>query len=92
MPYDVYVLWSPTGQRFYIGVSEDVAIRLAQHNDGISKWTKRYAGTWQLVWQEQCPDLSAARSLESWLKRQKGGHGFWGRTGLNRSMFRLSGS
>ena len=55
-PYYVYVLWTDLGQRHYIGVTEDVDTRLTQHNTGAAKWTKRYAGTWQLVWSEQQPD------------------------------------
>ena len=87
-PYHVYIIWSDTGHRFYIGVTEDVGRRLRDHNAGISKWTKRYAGTWRLVWQQPSPSLSEARVLENWLKRQKGGRGFWQRTGLDRQVFR----
>jgi predicted GIY-YIG superfamily endonuclease len=83
-PYTVYILWSDEGNRFYIGVTADVKHRLTQHNAGDSRWTKRYAGTWVLLWQEICPDLSAARKLESELKRQKSGQGFFARTGLKR--------
>jgi len=73
MPYHVYILWSDSVHRFHIDVSEDVAARLCQHNDGVSKWTKRYAGNWQLVWRQACASLGDARRLENWLKRQKGG-------------------
>ena len=34
----VYVLQNPAG-RHYLGLSENVNTRLAQHNDGQSKWT-----------------------------------------------------
>jgi len=91
-PYYVYVLWSEVGTRFYIGVTDDVQRRIADHNGGVSKWTKRYAGSWRLVWHEHCPSLGVARTLENWLKRQKRGNGFWLRTGLDKSDFRPSGS
>jgi len=84
MPYFVYVLWSSAGHKHYIGLTGNLAQRLAQHNGGESKWTKRYAGTWSLVWSEKCPDLSSARRLENQLKRHKGGKGFYERTGLTR--------
>ena len=83
-PYSVYVLRSNQGQCFYIGVSENIETRLIQHNTGKSKWTKRYAGTWELVWSEMCQNLTKARNLENFLKRQKGGNGFFEYTGLNR--------
>jgi predicted GIY-YIG superfamily endonuclease len=73
-------------------VTDDVQRRLRDHNSGVSRWTKRYAGTWELVWQETCPDLTAARKLERWLKRQKRGNGFWERTGLRSNDFRTTGS
>jgi putative endonuclease len=45
--YQVYVLRNVAG-RFYIGLSENVHIRLQQHNDAVSKWT-RLRGPWKNV-------------------------------------------
>ena len=92
MPYYTYILWSTTARRFYIGVTEDVSKRLSDHNSGISKWTKRYAGSWELVWQRKLDSLGEARKLENLLKRQKGGRGFWTITGLNPDSFDKAGS
>jgi putative endonuclease len=80
--YRVYVLRNPQ-ERLYIGVSEDVRVRLAQHNDGRSKWTAKYR-PWTLVWQSNELTLSEARKLENLRKRQKGGDGFYRLTGLSR--------
>ena len=91
-PYWTYVLWSNSGERFYIGVTDDVPRRLQEHNTGVSKWTQRYAGSWQLIWQQQFPTLGEARSLENLLKRQKGGQGFFQHTGLDPAIFRRSSS
>ena len=90
--YEVYVLWSPLGQRFYIGLSEDVVTRLYEHNSGRSKWTKRYAGSWVLVWRRTCPSLTEARKLEARLKRQKHGDGFWSMTRLQSGDYPATGS
>ncbi len=81
--YRVYVLKNPSG-RLYIGVTADIAQRLAQHNTGYSRWTKG-KGPWQLAWNSEPLSLSAARKLENALKRQKGGAGFYKMTGLSRS-------
>ena len=78
--YQVYVLRNVAG-KFYIGLSENVQARLQQHNQGISKWT-RYRGPWSLVWESGSLTLTEARKLENRLKRQKGGAGFRGLTGL----------
>ena len=81
--YQVYVIQNPTGT-FYIGLSEDVQIRLQQHNSGVSQWT-RHRGPWKLVWTSQRLPISEARKLENFLKRQKRGDGFYRTTGLLRS-------
>jgi predicted GIY-YIG superfamily endonuclease len=80
MVYRVYVIQSESG-KFYIGLSEDVAERLAQHNSGVSKWT-RGKGPWKLAWSSEEMSLGDARKLENELKRQKGGIGFFALTGL----------
>ena len=81
--YRVYVLQNAAG-KFYIGVTEDVAQRLAQHNAGGSQWTKG-KGPWRLVWQSELMLLSAARKFENHLKRQGRGSGFYSITGLKRT-------
>jgi putative endonuclease len=86
--YWVYVLWSATGECFYIGLTDDLARRLTQHNGGVSRWTRRYAGSWTLVWQKSFDTLSAARAYENLLKRQRRGHGFFQHTGLAPALYR----
>jgi putative endonuclease len=71
--YQVYLLENSVG-RHYIGLSEDVAARLAQHNSGESKWTAKYR-PWKSAWVSRFLTLSDARRLENILKRQKGGDG-----------------
>jgi predicted GIY-YIG superfamily endonuclease len=46
--YFLYVLWLASVRKFYIGISEDAASRLLQHNSGVSKWSPRHA-TWEIV-------------------------------------------
>jgi predicted GIY-YIG superfamily endonuclease len=81
--YRVYVLQNPEG-RFYVGLTDDVARRLQQHNNGKSRWTKG-RGPWMIVWQSDELTLSEARRLENRLKRQKGGHGLFHLTGVRSS-------
>src|SRR6266496_6714532 len=80
--YRVYVLQNREG-KFYVGLSDDVARRIEQHNSGLSRWTKG-KGPWKLVWQSESLNLSEARKLELLLKRQKGGAGFYQLTGIGR--------
>jgi predicted GIY-YIG superfamily endonuclease len=55
-----------------VGVTECVATRLAQHTAGVSKWTKRYAGSRWVVWQQGFASLGEARQFEITLKRRNG--------------------
>jgi putative endonuclease len=77
--YQVYVIRNIAG-KFYIGLSENVQIRLREHNGGVSKWA-RHRGPWSLIWTSELLTLSEARKLENRLKRQKGGAGFHKLTG-----------
>lgn len=71
--YRVYLIVNDAGRR-YIGISENVTKRLADHNAGLSKWTAKY-GSWALFWTSNEMSLSEARKLENLLKSQKGGSG-----------------
>jgi putative endonuclease len=86
-PHFVYVLWSETGRRFYIGISQNPEVREEQHNSGSFKsWSKRYR-PWSIVFKEEHPDYTSARKREIELKAQKGGRGFFIKTGLDPSRF-----
>ncbi len=78
--YRVYVLQNREG-RFYVGLSDDIEKRRAQHNSGGSRWTKT-RGPWTLAWQSANLSLGDARKLENRLKRQGRGKGFYSITGL----------
>ncbi len=82
--YRVYIIENASGVR-YIGLSEDAAERLRQHNRGESRWTKN-RGPWNLTWMSNSLSLSKARLLELAMKRQKGG------VGLIRLMDKYRGS
>ncbi len=84
--YYVYILWSPSAGRFYIGISENPRMRLAQHNHAGRGWTAQHA-PWRVVYIEHCEDYSAAKRREQKLKAQKRGDGFWTATGLDPSQF-----
>ncbi|MCL5289356.1 MAG: GIY-YIG nuclease family protein [Acidobacteria bacterium] len=85
-PYFLYVLWSPSAHRFYIGISEDPEQRLIRHNRGLSFWTARYR-PWLLVLTERFDDYRSARKRELQLKRQKSGQNFYRMTGLDPQQF-----
>ena len=74
MPHVVYVINCDTGN-YYIGYTSDLEKRLKQHNDGLSKWTKRYKN-WKVIYQEEYKTRTEALKREGFLKKQKGGDVF----------------
>ncbi len=74
MPHTVYVITCRQG-KYYIGYTEDLRKRLGQHNEGLSKWTKRY-DDWKVVYKEEYATRTEALKREKYLKRQKCGNTF----------------
>ncbi len=70
MSYHVYIIKSLKDNSFYIGSTNDLERRLIEHNEGMSKYTSSKL-PWKLVYSEQLPDVTSARSREYFLKKQK---------------------
>ena len=63
----VYVIRSQEGFK-YTGMTEDLELRLKQHNDkSLSFWTKR-GSNWKLVYKEEFESKTEALKREKWLK------------------------
>ncbi len=71
MFYYVYVLYSSTIDRFYIGVTKNWQRRLDHHNLGLDRWTKRGV-PWQLLYFEAYLNKTDAYRREKFLKSGKG--------------------
>jgi len=70
--FSVYILENPEG-RFYVGQTDDLAIRLANHNrtDRVAgKFTRKH-GPWSLVWSEAHPNRADAMARERQIKAMK---------------------
>jgi len=75
--YFTYILQSESTGRYYIGSTDNVGRRVAQHNDPDykgSKTTKRFKGPWTLVYTEssqtRAEAMSREREIKSWKSRQ----------------------
>ena len=67
----VYVVKSKEGLK-YTGMTEDLELRLKQHNNKtLSFWTKRGSG-WELVYKEEFENKTDALKREKWLKNGVG--------------------
>lgn len=75
--FTVYVLYSPSFQKIYIGYTSDLENRLRSHNELASKgWTIKFR-PWQLVFSEEYPDKKQAMAREKNLKGAKGREEIW---------------
>ena len=74
--FNVYVIKSREGLK-YTGMTEDLELRLKQHNNkALSFWTK-IGSAWKLVYKEEFDNKTEALKREKWLK-----------TGLGREFLR----
>ncbi len=68
----VYIIKSSEG-RYYIGSTQNIENRLAQHNNKTFKsWTNRYHD-WKVVYSESYNSRKEALIRERQIKRMKGG-------------------
>ncbi len=65
----VYVLFSESLQKHYVGSTEDLHKRLAHHNAGQNRWSKR-GRPWRMIWSRQVPDKKTALQLETSIKKR----------------------
>jgi putative endonuclease len=65
--YHVYLLKSQKRDTFYIGYTNDIQRRLAEHNSGVIGYTKKYV-PWDIVYYETFLSLEDAKKREKGLK------------------------
>jgi putative endonuclease len=78
----VYIIKSKKNGRIYVGSTEDVSLRLEQHNKGDSKSTKSYV-PWELIRSEEYSDKTLALKREKFFKSGKGRRALKNLLGLN---------
>ena len=69
--YYVYILASKRNGTLYIGVTNDLARRAAEHRDGLVPGFSRKYGVKMLVYYETFADITAAIHRETRLKKYK---------------------
>ena len=68
--WSTYILYSEKIDRYYVGYTDDLQIRLTRHNSGWGKYTKRGI-PWKLVYHETFITKSEAIARESKIKKKK---------------------
>jgi len=67
----VYLIYSETFDRFYVGHTHDLEDRLVQHNLGKVRSTKPFL-PWKIIYTETFEDLIQARKREVYFKTSGG--------------------
>jgi len=65
-----YILYSLKLDRYYVGHSQDIDLRLVQHNSGISAFTAK-ADDWKIVYKQAFETRESARTRENEIKPKK---------------------
>jgi len=67
----VYAIQFEAGE-IYIGMTSDLERRMGEHRSRQSSSTKRFKGTFKLIYQKAFPDHKQARAHEKFLKSGAG--------------------
>jgi predicted GIY-YIG superfamily endonuclease len=67
----VYIICSKKNNQIYIGVTQNLAKRLFDHNNNLSGYTK-YKGPWELIWYSVFFNREKAEEFEKYLKSHSG--------------------
>ena len=70
MAYTVYIIYSAKLDKYYIGYTENISMRLSQHNEGISSFTSK-ATDWVLKYTEVFMSREEAHKRELEIKSKK---------------------
>lgn len=73
--FTVYILKNSVSGRHYIGNTNDLVRRLAEHNRGHTKST-RQKGNWEVIYTEEYVGSFEASRRERQIKSYKSGNGF----------------
>ncbi len=72
MDYFVYILFSETLNKFYIGQTVYVEERLKQHNSGFyNSAFSKVATDWELFWMLECKTRGQALKIERHIKEMR---------------------
>ncbi len=68
--FKVYILYSPSIDKFYIGHTNNMQARLEKHLQGTTRFTSQVKD-WQLVYSEDYKTKSEAMKRENYIKKMK---------------------
>jgi putative endonuclease len=70
MKHFVYIIYSPSKNRFYVGVSVNPEERLLQHNNGFYESSStKYTNDWVIFLSIECQSKTQALKFEKFIKK-----------------------
>mgnify|MGYP002396570090 CR=1 FL=1 len=66
----VYIIYSESADRYYIGETADWQHRLESHRGGRQRWTSR-ANDWEMKYLEKLSSVTEAKKRERQIKKSK---------------------
>ncbi|MCY1634565.1 GIY-YIG nuclease family protein [Marinifilum sp. D737] len=72
MKIEVYILYSVSANRYYIGYTKDLSNRIDLHVSGVfeKSFTSKYKD-WEFFYSIECESIAQARRIEIHLKKMK---------------------
>ncbi|MDX5337442.1 MAG: GIY-YIG nuclease family protein [Cyclobacteriaceae bacterium] len=68
----VYVIYSPTYDKYYIGQTEDIGRRLIEHNNHLfPHGSTKFTNDWEVFFLINCSSRTQAIKIETHLKKAK---------------------
>ena len=72
MSHFVYIIYSESADKYYIGETCNVKERIHQHNSGFYDFSfSKQTNDWQLFWSLDCNSRSQALKIEKHIKRMR---------------------
>jgi len=71
MDFVVYILYSATADKYYVGHTENIERRLVEHNTNQTRFTSSLANDWELKYHQSYSTRSEAMQAERKIKAKK---------------------
>jgi putative endonuclease len=69
--YFIYILYSVSANKYYVGHTDNLERRLFEHNNGMTRFTSNIASDWNIMYTETFESRTLAAKREREIKARK---------------------
>lgn len=69
--YHIYILYSVSANKYYVGHTDNIERRLFEHNNGMTRFTSNMASDWKIMYTETFESRALAAKREREIKARK---------------------